>query len=169
MQPSGCPVGQENFKSKGFIFLEILISITLISVVFITILGIGFLSLNLSSSIKETTRADFLVKEELEAVRSFRDKTTWANFIDVNFGGANPYYFVLSNNEWNRNSGTETVGIFTRNVIFDKVSRDPTTNYIESVYDPSRDDPDTKKITVNVIWSGKTHQILTYLTNWQNK
>lgn len=154
---------------RGFIFLEILIAITLISIVFITLLGLVFSALNISSSIRKTTEINVLMKEELEAVRSFRDGTTWSNFSTVNFGIGNPYYFILSGGQWTRSSGTETIGSFTRNVFFDKVSRDPTTKYIENVYNSSNDDPDTRKVTVNVVWNSKTYQIATYLTNWQNK
>lgn len=156
-------------KNLGFIFLEILISVALISIVFINLLGLGFLSLNISSSIKNEIQANSLIKEELEALRNFRDGTTWLNFSSVNFGDGNPYYFILSGNQWVRSSGTETVGIFTRSVVFDKVSRDPVTQYIESVYNASHDDPDTRKIKTNVIWDSKTYQLVTYVTNWQGK
>jgi len=154
---------------KGFIFVEILIAITLITTVFITLLGIGFSSLQISYSIKNSIQADYLAKEELESVRNFRDGITWSNFKTVNFGSQNPYYFTLSNNQWNRNSGTETIGIFTRNVVFDEVSRNPTTKYIEDVYNSLNNDPDTIKVTASVMWNSKTYQVITYFTNWQNK
>lgn len=161
----------KNLKSKilnhnrGFIFLEIIIAVALISIVFMTLLGIGFLSLNISASIQKINQAGFFIKEEFEAVRSFRDGTTWANFKNVNFGSSNPYYFTLSSNQWTRNLGTETLGIFTRNVIFDQVYRDSNENIASS----GTLDNDTIKVTVTINWSGKTLQTITYLTNWQKQ
>lgn len=158
--------------NKGFIFLEILIAIALISIVFITLLGIGFLSLNISSSIKIANQADSLAKEEFEALRAFRDGTTWASGLGtVSFGSSNPYYLVIDNSvnppKWNIQSGTETVGIFTRSIVFDKVSRDPATQDIESVYSSANDDPDTIKATITISWLNKNSNVVAYFTNWQ--
>lgn len=152
-------------RQSGFIFLEILIATALTGIVFITLLGIGFLILNVSNSIQKTASADSLAKEELEAARSFRDGTTWTNFKNVSFGGQNTYYFTLTGNQWTRNLGTETIGIFTRNVIFNQVYRDSNGNIASS----GTLDNETIKITATVNWSGKTLQTITYLTNWQNK
>ena len=151
--------------------MEILIGSSLISMVFITLLGIGTLALNTSSSIKKTTQIDSLIKEEIEAVRSFRDGTVWGTngLGTVSVGGANPYYLVLDTGnppKWILQTGTEMVNDVTRNVVFDNVSRDPSTNNIESAYNPAHLDPDTKKITVTVVSGTKTYQVVTYLTNW---
>ena len=159
--------------NKGFIFLDILIAITIISIAFTVILAIGATSLRLSSSIRNTTEADSLIKEEIEALRSFRDGTDWSvnGLGTVSKGSSNPYHVVLDTvsnpNTWNLVSGTETVGIFTRNIVFDNVSRNPNTNNIEDNYNQLNDDPDTIKITVTVAWLDKTLKVITYLTNWQ--
>jgi len=166
---------KKNTKSFGFIFVEILIAITLIGIVFITLISIFFIIFSISKSIKDKTQVDFLIKEQLEAVRNFRDETEWNNdgLGSLEYGNFNPYYFSLDNlvnpPKWKINSGIQTVDVFTIKVIFDNVSRDLITKYIEDVYNQSHDDPNTKKVTVNVIWSGKTYQVVTYLTNWQNK
>lgn len=156
-------------KKTGFIFLEILIAIALISIVFITLLGIGVLVMNVSGSIQKQTRADFLAKEEFEALRNFRDGTQWAtNGLGiVDTGSSSPYYLVNSANHWTLVSGTETQGIFTRKIIFDKVSRDASGN-IEAIYNLSNDDADTRKVTVVIAWLDKTLQYVSYLTNWKN-
>src|SRR3989338_6708926 len=91
-----------DFKSKGFIFLEIIIAVALISVVFITLLSVGFSVVTLSASIQKKSQADSLIKEELEAVRAFRDGTTWSNVASVNFGSPNNYYFTQSSGQWIR-------------------------------------------------------------------
>ena len=184
-------------KNKGFIFLEILVAVALISIVFITLLGIVFLVLNTSTSLQKVAQADFLAREEIEAVRSFRDGTIWAT--DglgslVNYGSAYPRYFTLDTSfnppKWKINSGTETVGIFTRSVVIDDVYRYSSNGNIVTYHqqkprffahniayaletcaeeDPCPLDPNTKKITVNISYDGKNYQIVTYLTNWQKK
>ncbi|MEK7080489.1 MAG: type II secretion system protein [Patescibacteria group bacterium] len=161
-------------KKAGFIFLEILIAITIISVVFTILLGIGFSAINMSSSIKKQTQADFLAKEELEALRSYRDGTTWATngLGAVDSGDSNPYYMLLDNGatpKWTLHLGQETIAVFTRYVVFDWVSRDPSTGYIQSAYNPSNRDAETVKVKVTVSWLGKISQVFAYLTNWQNK
>lgn len=163
-----------NKNNSGSILLEALISIIIIGLVFSVLLDIGVLSLKTSASIEKITEADFLLKESMESARSFRDGTDWSlNGLGlVNTGTSNPYYFNLDTtvnpNKWNLISGTETIGIFTRKIIFDKVSRDPATKNIESVYNASHYDPDTKKVTAIVSWEGKTSQVITYFTNWKN-
>jgi len=160
-------------KNSGFMFLEILVAIAIISLVFVVLLGIGFSAQNTSTSLRKETQADSLAREAFEAVRSFRDGTTWsANGLGiVNYAESNPYYLFLDNSstpaKWSLRTGTETVGIFTRYIVFDKVSRDPTTHYIESVYNSSHNDPDTVKATVTVLWSDKTARVVSYFTNWK--
>lgn len=162
-----------NLKNKGFIFLDILIAIVIINIAFIALLSAGVMLLNLSSSIKNTTQSDFLIKEEIEAVRSFRDGTGWSvnGLGTVNRGSNNPYHIFLDTssnpNKWNLITGVETSGIFTRNIVFDNVSRDPSTNNIEDNYNQLHDDPNTIKITVTATWLNKTSKVVAYLTNWQ--
>lgn len=160
--------------NKGFIFLEILIAVGLISIVFIMLLSIGVQSLNLSRTIEKMAEIDSLIKEEMEAVRSFRDGTAWATtgLGSVTTGTNNPYYLSLDNSvnppKWVLQSGTETVGTMTRKVTFEKVSRNPSNQDIEGTYNAANDDPDTRKVTVVVDYEGKTYQVITYLTNWQS-
>jgi hypothetical protein len=124
-----------------------------------------------SSSIKQTAQAQALIKEEIEAVRAFRDSTVWATtgLGPLNTSDSNPYYLSLDKSaspaKWQINPGTETVNGFTRKIIFDKVSRD-TSGYIQDVYNPLLDDVNTRKITVVVKSVTKTYQISTYFTNW---
>lgn len=155
--------------NKGFVFVEVIISIALISVVFTTLLGIGFAAMGVSASLQKAAQANELAKEELEAVRSFRDATTWASDGIGSLAAATDIYFTVTNNQWQSNAGTETTGIFTRKIVFEKVSRDPTTKLIESNYNSSNDDPNTRKAVVTVTWEGKTTQVITYLTNWQKQ
>lgn len=155
---------------SGFIFLEILIATAAIGVVLSLMLGIASLVVTHSYSLKQEAKADYLMREEVEALRSFRDATAWASGVGAAaIGSTSPYYFTVSGSQWIPVYGTETTGIFTRNVVFDRVSRDPSTGAIESLYNGLHDDPETRKATVTVTGNGKTYQVVLYLTNWQNK
>ena len=115
-----------------------------------------------------------MAKEEFEALRSFRDGTNWATngLGTVNFTDANPYYLFLDSSDtpkWVLRAGIETTGIFARYIVFDKVSRDPSTYYIQNVYNSSNDDPKTVKVKVTISWLDKISRVVAYLTNWQNK
>lgn len=161
------------YEEKGFIFLEVLIATALIGIVFITLLGIGIFALNISFSLQKSAEIDALMKESLEATRSFRDGTTWSTngLGTILIGSGNTYYFVLDNTpnppKWSLTSGTETIGVFTRKIFFDKVSRNPSTKDIESTYNSVNDDPNTRKVTVSITFDSKTSQVITYLTNWK--
>ncbi|MBI2050165.1 MAG: hypothetical protein HYT35_01770 [Candidatus Staskawiczbacteria bacterium] len=156
---------------NGFITLDILVAVVIINVAFLTLLGISAMSLNFSSSIAKTIQADALIKEEIEAIRSFRDGTDWSldGLGAVNKGSSYHAFLDTSSNsaKWNLVSGAETVGIFTRSVVFDDVSRDPSTKNIEDNYNPSHNDSDTVKITATVSWQDKTSEVAAFLTNWQ--
>lgn len=152
-------------QESGFIFLEIIIAVALMGIVLMTLLQVAFLALNISINIQQTLRASNLMKEEIEALRSYRDGNTWSNFTTVSYGGSNNYYFSLSSGSWVRNSGTEAVSIFSRKVVFDQVYRDGSGNIASS----GTLDNDTIKATVTVSWLGKSIQTIVYLTNWQNK
>ena len=183
-------------SNNGFIFVEILIAVSLIGIVFITLIGIAFSVLKISDSIKITNQMDFLARESLESVRSFRDTTTWS--VDglgslLSYGDSNPYHLEVDEAanppKLKLVLGSETIGNFTRSVIFDKVSRDlnggivliPAKKWNELygakiVFAAScvqvglcSDDPNTRKITVKIVYYEKTYQVITYLTNWQNK
>lgn len=155
-------------KNRGFIFLEIIIAVALIGIVFITLLGIGFSSLNVSTSLQKQSKADVLAKEEIEAVRAFRDSTasTWSSsglgFYNVN----TDYHLILGGSPpaWSISAGTETIGEFTRKVVFGNVMRDGGGNIVES---GGTNDPDTRKVTATVTYNNKTHQLTAYFTNWQ--
>jgi len=155
-------------NTKGFLLVEIVIAVALISIAFIALLGIGLLTLNVSNSVNKQTQADFLIKEEFEALRNFRDGTSWStNGLGVvNTGIGNPYHLAIVSNKWAIVAEQEVSGSFTKKIIFDKVSRDVNNN-IEEIYNASGDDPDTIKVTATVAWSNKILTSIMYLTNWK--
>jgi len=156
----------ENNK-KGISIIEILIVIAIIVIALISLLGLVVFSLRISTLIKETTQANNLAQETLEAVRNFRDGTDW----DTDGLGALTtgiaYHPEKSGDvppKWQLILGEETVDGFVKKVEFENVNRDGNDNIVDS---GGVDDPDTKKVTVTISWKDKKVEIVTYLTNWR--
>jgi len=160
-------------NNKGILIIDVLIAISVIIIAFVSILGFASFSLRFSSLQEEMNQANFLCQEIIEAVRNFRDGTSWStNGIGVLTTNLDYYPQATgSPATWQLVQGRENINGFERKVIFQKVSRDPTTKNIESSYNPVNDDPDTRKIIATVSWQerGRTHQVevITYLTNWK--
>ena len=156
--------------NKGISIIEILVVVFIISVTLTSLLGLIGFSLGAASLMKQTNQANFLAQETMEAVRNFRDNTSW----NTNGLGTltlnSPYHPEKTADippKWNLVSSEEPLGIFNRKVVFEKVYRDGNDNIAQS----GSEDPNTKKATVTVSWQerGRSHQIeiITYLTNWQ--
>ena len=178
------------FKNKkGVSVIEILVVVVIISVGLVALLNVATSSLKFSRLMKENDQAKELAQEALEAVRNFRDGTVWNNGL----GALEPnsdsdpdtdYYPIVNDcppncpsdcppncplKWWTFVLGEQTIGNFKRKVVFSKISRDSTSKNIESVYNPSNYDPNTRKITAIVSWDNgnKTVEVSTYLTNWR--
>lgn len=158
-----------NKIKSGFMLLEIIIAIAIISIAFISLIGVILLSVNVSMSVRKETQANSLMIEEVEALRSFRDGTQWASngLGTAAVGSNNLYHLSSSSNSWALVTGAETAGIFTRQAYFENVSRNASSD-IEAVYNPLNNDNDTKKITIIISWPDKTMKDVLYLTNWKN-
>jgi len=161
-------IGSKNKKEqKGLSIIEILVVIVIITVALTSILSLTTLSLRASLSIKQTTQANSLAQEALEAVRNYRDGTDWETDGLKNYSGT--YHPEKSGDpsKWILASGEEAIDGFTRKVIFEDVYRDSITDDIKT--GGGYLDTDTKKATVTVSWQDKKIQIITYFTNWQGE
>lgn len=164
-------------NKKGISIIEILVIIAIIGIALTSLLGLVTFSLRISTLIKENILANNLAQETMEALRNFRDGVTWNNNDPANqYDGLgvvatgvayHPQKSTDNPPKWMLLLGQETIGIFTRKIVFEKVSRNPTTGNIELTYNPANDDPNTKKVTVTVSWKDKKVEIVTYLTNWK--
>jgi len=168
---------QWKYNKRGISVIEILVVIAIIGVALVSILSLTTLSLKASILIKETTQASILAQEMIEAIRNFRDGIDWNNddvenkydgLGVINTGVAyHPEKSIDVPPKWMLIQGEEIVNGFSREVVFENVSRDPTTDDIEDIYNPTNDDSDTKKVIVTVSWKDKEVQIITYFTNWK--
>jgi prepilin-type N-terminal cleavage/methylation domain-containing protein len=158
------------FQGKGFSIIEVLIAISLITIAFINFLGIVSFSLKSARFVKRVNQANFLAQETVEATRSFRDNATWGSdglgglLVDTDYY---PSLTAVNTPSWSMTLGQEVIGDFSRKVVFYKVSRDPVSFDIESVYNSSNDDPNTRKAVATVYFDSRSIELTTYFTNWQ--
>ncbi|KPJ55056.1 hypothetical protein AMJ47_02085 [Parcubacteria bacterium DG_72] len=169
-------VQQKNNKSfdsaqdRGFSIIEVLIAVSIITIAFINFLGIVSFSLKSAGFVKKVNQANFLAQETIEATRSFRDNTTWDSDGLASLAVNTDYYPSLtgvSTPSWSITLGQEVIGNFSRKVVFYRVSRDPVSFDIESVYNSSNDDPNTRKAVATVYFDSRSIEVTTYFTNWQ--
>lgn len=159
-----------NKKNNGFTIVEIIVVVAVIVTAFIAILGFFIFENRVSERGRIRLKAISLLEETTEAVRNFRDNTDWEiNGIGVLTSGIN-YYPVMASKSWSITIGEETIDRFDRVVIFTNVSRDANDN-IEQVYNSSRNDSDTKKVSIVITWMDGNNPVSesleTYITNWR--
>lgn len=158
-----------NFNgNKGFSIIEILVIISIVVIALASLLNLTLLSLKLSVSTKESHQANFLAKEMIEIVRTFRDGTDWHS---DGLGSLVPgvaYYPSKDDTvvpaSWTLIEGEQQIGQFSRKIVFHHVHRDNNDNIVEQ---GGIKDENTKKVTAFVSWRGKQIEIITYLTNWR--
>ncbi|PIZ88821.1 MAG: hypothetical protein COX90_02535 [Candidatus Nealsonbacteria bacterium CG_4_10_14_0_2_um_filter_38_17] len=156
-------------NKKGSLAIELLLVIAIINIALVSLLGLASFSLRSSSLLKESSRADSLAQEALEAVRNFRDGTTWTTngignltlfTLDTAY---HPEKTIDTPPKWNLVTGEETINGFSRKIVIKKVFRDVNGNIAGS----GTEDPDARKIIATVTWKDKKVEIVNYLTNWR--
>ena len=151
--------------------MDVLLAIAIIGIAFTVLLSAASYALNFSSSTNKMFQANYLIKEEMDALRAYRDGVDWAGtggLGSVSTGIGNPYYLAISSGKWVLNPGTDSgVGPFTRQIVFDYVSRNPGTLDVENPYNSYDRDPNTLKATVTVQWAGQSWSAQTYIVNYK--
>ncbi|MBI2450376.1 MAG: hypothetical protein HYV47_02455 [Candidatus Nealsonbacteria bacterium] len=148
--------------NKGISIIEILVVIAILAVTLTTLLGLINFSLRINDLSRQTTQANGLAQEAMEAVRSIRDNAGWQQIANGNHG------LINTAGKWSF-SGTENItGGFTRMISIQDAYRDAGDNIVAS---GGTADLDTKKITASVSWSERSQnhniEIITHLTNWK--
>jgi len=149
--------------------IEVVLVIAIIGTVLVTLLGLASFSLRSSNLLKESSKADSLSQEAIEAVRNFRDGTTWSTdglgtlSLGVSYHPQEVASISPNPPKWSLVAGEESVGIFTRKIVIEKVFRDANGNISGS----GTEDSNTKKIAVTVSWKNRKVEIIDYLTNWK--
>lgn len=161
---------KNNKKDTGFTIIEIVVAIAIIVLILGTILGFFILDSRIAERDRMRLKAISIAEEAIEAVRNFRDNTTWASDGIGSLMAGVDYYPTDSGTDWDIVLGTENINGFTRKVVFNRVSRDIDDN-VEAVYNPVNDDSNTRKITVTISWTDRygdtNEELITYITNWR--
>ena len=162
---------------KGFSIIEILVVVSILSIGLLATLEVTAFALKNSVIVKETNQAAKLATETAEAVRNFRDGILWDNDDPANkydglgvvTAGAAYHTEKSTDNppKWQLIVGAQTIDGFSRQVVFINVSRDPTTQDIETSYNPVNNDSNTKKATITITWGAKSIELVTYFTNFR--
>ena len=117
----------KNFQKKGFMVVEVLIAVSIITVSVLAAMAVAQKSVYVSRQAFHTTQAAFLLEGGAENARIARDNA-WSNVATINT--------------------SEQIGIFSQTVVASDVTRDATTGDIG----PGNPDSGTKLITVTVSW-----------------
>ncbi len=155
-------------KQKGFTIIEILVAIAVIIAVFTAILGFFAFEVRIAERGRMRLKAVSFAEEAMEAVRNFRDNTTWEESAGISgLTTGIDYHSESSAIGWNIVLGNETINKFTRTIVFNEVYRDVNHNISGS----GAKDENTRKVTVAISWSdrqGSTEEnLVTFITNWQ--
>ena len=161
-------------KNKGSLLLELLVAIAILVVVLSVGTQTVFVSLRSSKVSSERDVATGLANEAFEAVRGVTEEN-WHNIYGLI--KSPQHYYATSTvplGKWTLAAGDEIISLnktdFTRYIIIDNVSRDPTTRAIDASYILTNDDPSTQKATVTVSWPNADPVTLSgYFFRWENK
>ena len=135
------------FLNRGFMTIEILVSISIITLSVLAAMSVAQKSISLSRQAVHYTQASFLLEEGAEAVRITRDNN-WTNISALNVG--TDYYPSFGGGTWTLSATPNTVGIFTRKINIVSVLRD---NVTKDIAVAGTDDPGTKLVTITVSWA----------------
>jgi hypothetical protein len=165
-------------NNKGISIVELLVGASILTMSLSALLGFLSFAVSAASFVKQQTQAIKHGQGALEALKNFRDGTSWnvddpQNQYDglgkVQTGVS--YRMGLSldvPSRWQLLLGTETMGLFARTIVFENVQRDVNSNIVSA---GGVNDPSTKKVTVTVSWQAKTKSqevvIVSYFTNWR--
>ena len=140
--------------NKGFGLVEVVIASAIISVSIFSLSAVSVIGNRLQSQSLEKTRANFLSEEGLEAMRFLRDKSWNTNLANLSIGTNYYISFASSTSQWSIGSTTPPYidSFFDRKIMVENVFRDSNDNIVLS---GGTQDPDTKKVTVAVLWQDR--------------
>lgn len=150
-----------NKFKKGFTIVEVIIACSIITITVLSLMSVASKGIELSGRSLRQTQSNTLLEEGVEAVKTIRDNN-WSTISALSLD--TPYYlfYNINTNTWALFNSSDTPtssiptypidGIFSRQVVFQGVSRDSEDN-IQEVTNPSDIDDGIKKVTVTVTWT----------------
>ncbi len=157
-------------REAGFGIIETVIASAIIGGSLWALASVFLLSGSAVSLARERTQAAFLAEEGIEVARHLRDAGWNANISSLTPGQNYYFSFNASSSLWSIGTVPEPAieGIFLRSIRAERVSRNANFD-IEAVYNPAHEDPETRKIVVEIEWTRKgalkTATLEAYLTD----
>jgi type II secretory pathway pseudopilin PulG len=140
-----------NKKSQlGFFLIEVVVASAVIGTVLIYMISTINGSVDVSKRALERTQASYLLEEGVEVTKGVRDNG-WSGIAAVTLGTS--YYTVWTGSSWTLSSTPQTIGGFTRTIVFSAVSRDGNSDIVAT---GGTIDTGTKKGVVAVSWNTPT-------------
>lgn len=133
---------------RGFSILEAIIAIAIFMLVATAVIGIFVVGMQGSKQGVEYVAAAGLLQEGTEAVRSIRNR-------DFSSLTAGTYGLDTSSGYYELAGTSDAIGEFTRTITIEDVNRNPQF----SITPGGSNDPNTKRITVNVTWETLTDKV----------
>ena len=150
--------------------MEIVVVAGIIAGSLAAILGLAAFFLATSQVVQQSSQATALAQEGLEIVRNVRDGTDWTVDGLGTFTLGVPYHPEQSGGpppEWILGAGTESIGEFTRQIVFEEVRRNSNDDIALA---GGVVDTDSARTIVTVSWQerGRSHEVelTSYFTNW---
>jgi hypothetical protein len=167
---------QKKYKKNnesGQLLLEMLLAISAFVVVAMVGSQLVLVSQVSNKLSGDKSVASGVAEEIFEAVQNVATED-WQLVYGLNKGAGNLYHPEKSGNKWILASGNETVNLngidYVRSFYVEDVSRNPSTQNIESAYNIANDDPSTQKITINIAWPNADPITSNeYITRWRNR
>lgn len=157
-------------RQSGQVLFEILLAVAVLVGVVAVSVQLSQVSLQSAKTAGDRTQAVNLAREGFEAARAVSSEN-WVNFYSVTKGSQ--YHPEVQSGKWVLAAGAENITIsgeaYTRYLVVDNVSRDPTTRDIESSYNSANDDPSTQKVTITI--TGTSIPAISYsqyISRWRN-
>lgn len=154
----------KNKRTKnGFMIIELIVGVAIATTVIIGIFTLMQISLRVSKASLDKTSSAYLLEEGVEAVKIIRDND-WTSLDDLVVG--TEYHFLFSGGTWTLTTTPQTVGKYTRKVVFSDVYRDANDDIASS----GTLDTNTLHATVTVSWtdsfgSSRSEDIVFYISN----
>jgi len=139
-------------KNSGFMVVELLIAIFIIVTSILAFSNVAQKSINVSRQSLDTSQASFLLEEGAEVVRLYRD-ISWTNISNMKPGTSYYIDFDVARSTWYFTTTPNTIGKFTRSIVFTAVNRDAVTGDISQ---SGSDDVGTRLVTIYVSWTDGT-------------
>lgn len=151
------------FFKKGSLSVELLIATVVIVIALVTAtVSSGFI-ISASRQTLRQTQTSFLLEEGAEVVKIIRNNS-WSNISGLQ--NETNYYLSFSGSSWSITTTPNTVGNFTRKIIFHQVLRN---SEDDIVFSNGSADSGTRKVTIEVSWNEgqntKTKNLEFYITN----